>query len=117
MSRNFEPERLSSIFDGDLESVREILTEAVASGRALVERFACSGTQSQRDTRLKLLHELKGLSGNVGAERLEEVSAQLYGRLLHSNDEVGAVAIQEVVECFRRFADEAQQYLTRLATP
>lgn len=77
-SAAFDPQRLRDIFDGDVQAMREVVAEAVESLQQIhINLEAQLRAGGNPDAIAALLHELKGVSGNVGGTELHEISAAI----------------------------------------
>lgn len=72
---NFE--RLQSISEGDKEFEQELLQAYVDDSRECLAQIKAAIADSDWEKLIALTHQLKGASGNVGAERMEQLCAEM----------------------------------------
>lgn len=94
--------RLSDLFDGDRDEIKNFLDMAVRSLGDLVERL---GNASDAE-RPALAHELKGAAGNAGATHLADAAADIE----RGNGSVSAVAAayRQVLIALQAFSQQSE---------
>jgi HPt (histidine-containing phosphotransfer) domain-containing protein len=106
----FDPARLVDIFGGDVTAIREVIDETRALMRDIFAKLAV-GTAAARPQCTALVHELKGLSGNVGADELHALSQDIEGRLRDSSRDFNCWVLADLEEPYSRFLAGVERYL------
>jgi HPt (histidine-containing phosphotransfer) domain-containing protein len=113
MMKAFEPARLVEVFDGDPTAINEVIEETLSLMRDIIARLSSETGADARSRCTALIHELKGLSGNVGAQEMYALSQDIEARLLDSSHGLNRQWLAELVEPHSRFLASVNEYLTR----
>ncbi|MBC5805728.1 MAG: hypothetical protein DLM53_08250 [Candidatus Eremiobacter antarcticus] len=106
----FNPARLLDIFDGDTPAIRQVIDETITLMRDILAKLAV-GTEAARPQCRALVHELKGLSGNVGADQLHALSQEIEARLRDPSRDFSSCGCAELDEPYSRFLAGVERYL------
>ncbi len=107
----FDPSRLIDIFDDDATAIREVIDETIVLMRDILAKLmAETGDGRLRCT--ALIHELKGLSGNVGAEEIHARSQDIEGRLRDRSRDFSLQWFAELNQPYSRFMTSVERYLS-----
>lgn len=107
---DFDPARLLDIFDSDREAVSQILVEAAASIREIVDQLPTEVASNNKRAVASLLHTLTGVAANIGAQRLSSLSGRCIKHIRQKRS-LPADLVDRVCSAHDRFVAHIQQYL------
>jgi HPt (histidine-containing phosphotransfer) domain-containing protein len=108
-----DPERLAAVFGDDREGIHEVLVMAIDSLRALIASVRTSLERGELVSAKAAAHEIKGVSGNVGALALASAALALEQQLSSSTTRPAAELVAPLADAYDRFAAEARAILDR----
>lgn len=114
-SRVLDASRLVEVFGDDRKAIREILELAIDSLRDLLEQVEAALGTGDRFAASAGLHEVKGVSANVGAEQLANSAAALETTLSTESVPLSAELVTPLVQAYGDFATEARARIDGLA--
>lgn len=103
MTINIDRQRLANISDGDKEFERELLGAYIDDARDCLARIKAAIASANWGDLAIVAHQLKGASGNVGANTMQKLCAQLereafaqqeFGTYTLLLQELAAIAVQ-----------------------
>lgn len=113
-SKVLDPGRLVSVFGDDTNAIREILAMAVDSLKELAASLGASLDTDDVATAKASIHEIKGVSANVGAEELAAAAVALETELSRAHRAPVADLLAPIERAYERFATEARTLIDRL---
>lgn len=117
MIKAFDPARLIDIFDGNGKAIREVIEETLSTMRNIIAGLSAEIGADARAKCTALIHELKGLSGNVGAQEMYVLSKDIEARLRDSSHELNRQWFAELARPYDRFVARVNEYLTERPSP
>jgi len=106
----FDPGRLTEIFDLDSAAIREVLDEAVSSLLELHSKLTGQLLARNREASIALVHEMAGVSGNVGADELCTISGAILQLLRKAGAALTEVPEDDLQAALGRFVAAARLY-------
>lgn len=106
----FEPARLLEIFDNDRLAVTEILREAAASTREVIDRLSEQVASGDKQAVASLLHALTGVAANIGANGLSALSGDFL-KHMRQTQSLPVDLVERLRSAHERFAASLQEFL------
>ncbi|HXW51140.1 MAG TPA: Hpt domain-containing protein [Candidatus Acidoferrales bacterium] len=108
-----DPERLAAVFGDDRDAIREILEMALHSMHELIGRAREAVASDDHAAASAAIHELKGMSANIGADELAKAATSAESALAEPA-EIPSSLIEPLASAYERFAAAAKNLKERL---
>ena len=106
----FDPARLLDIFNNDREAVSQILVEAAASIREIIDLIPKEVASKDKQAVASLLHTLTGVAANIGAHRLSSMSGHFI-KHIRQRQNLPSDLVERLRSAYDRFVVQIQRYL------
>ncbi len=108
--RTLDLENLETVFEGDHESIADLLELACADGRERLVAMETALSTGDATTARGLAHAIKGASSNVGAFELADVAAKVETALRGGALALACEQQLELTDAFTRFEKAVVAY-------